>query len=61
MYLEILLDISGIQSNQYIVLSEKATGRNHRISEESLMAVDSNGKQTKKSKILLESWQLTLS
>ena len=60
--MDVLLDISNLKATSQIVITNPKTGRNHRISNESLMGVDgATGKSLKKQKILLETWQLTLS
>jgi hypothetical protein len=58
---DILLDISSLEEQQHILLTSTQTGRRHRIPPESLIYTDPSGNSLKKQKILLETWQLTLS
>ncbi|KAJ3306979.1 autophagy protein 13 [Kappamyces sp. JEL0829] len=59
--IDILLDVSNMKPSQNIVLTS-AGGRRHRFPSEVLHGIDPvQGKPVKKDKILLESWQLTLS
>jgi hypothetical protein len=58
---DVLLDITNLPSTLNLVLTSHISGRRHRIRPEALMGMDQNGTPIKKQKILLETWQLTLS
>lgn len=44
MSIDIFMDISNLQRGEYLVLEDQSTKRRHRISPESLMTTDHDGK-----------------
>ena len=59
--LQIYLDISKLQSTDTLLLASAKTGRRTRINNSDLEFLDHNNVVRRKDKILLETWQLTLS
>jgi hypothetical protein len=59
--IDILLDISTLTDQNHLLLHSESTGRRYRIDSDKLKSFDSNGNSLQKQKILLETWQLTLS
>nr|KAJ3417061.1 autophagy protein 13 [Polyrhizophydium stewartii] len=59
--IDIFLDVSEVPQSHHLVLRSAASQRRLRIGKELLSGVDSVGRPVRKSRIVLESWQLTLS
>jgi len=58
--IDIFLDISPANGDN-LILYDNSTGRRVRIKPDALISTDLAGKPTKKDRILLETWKLTLS
>ncbi|KAI8923105.1 autophagy-related protein 13-domain-containing protein [Entophlyctis helioformis] len=59
--IDIFLDLSSLTSAHHLMLKNTATMQRFRIGKELLTGSDDIGRPTRKTKILLETWQLSLS